>query len=114
MIYIPALCKEKHIYKYKPVITGWAEESSTLEPGKYEWSFGNGLKNSHTGYTVLAKGRVIRAGLSVARRDSTVGVSLTINKQDSGYLITKPENQYAGVNVFDVTLELQKGDILNF
>jgi hypothetical protein len=62
----------------------------------------------------MSKGRVIRAGLSVSHKYSTAGVSLTIIEQDSGYLITKPENQYAGVNVFGVPLELQKGDILNF
>jgi len=69
MIYIAALCNENNTNtndKTRPVITVWAEENDTLEPGKYEWSFGNGLKNSHTGYTLLAKGRVIRAGLSVA------------------------------------------------
>ena len=115
MIYIAALYNESQNHKIiKPIITVWAEEKGTLEPGKYEWSFGNGLKNSHTGYTVLAKGRVIRAGLSVAHKYSTAGVSIIINEQDSGYLITKPENQYAGVNVFDVPLEVEVGDILNF
>jgi hypothetical protein len=104
MIYIPNIWND---VLSKHLITVWAEESGKLEPGKYEWSFGNGLANSHIGYMVLARGRVIRAGLSVG--SGTAGVSLTINEVDSGYLITT-----AGVNVFDVSLELQKGDILNF
>ena len=62
----------------------------------------------------MSKGRVIRAGLSVAHKYSTAGVSIIINEQDSGYLITKPENQYAGVNIFDAPLEVEVGDILNF
>jgi hypothetical protein len=111
MIYIPALWKDKPV---KPVITVWAEENGTLEPGKYEWSFGNGLKNSHTGYTVLAKGRVIRAGLSVKDRDGTAAVTITVNKEDSGYLVIKQDGRYSGVEIFDIPLEVDVGDILNF
>ena len=105
MIYIPELWKEEPKVN-KPMITVWAEESTKLEVNKYEWSFGNGLENSSSGYTMMADGRVIRAGLSVGYLDASVSVSLTINEQDSGYTATKHEGYYSGVDVYDIPLEL--------
>ena len=83
--------------------------------GKHEWSFGNGLDNSENcGYAMMTGGRVIRAGLTVGNLDSSVVVSLVVNKIDSDYAVTKLEDQRDGINVFDSPLELHEGDVLNF
>ena len=53
-------------------------------------------------------------GLTVENLDSSVVVSLVVNKMDSGYYVTKLEGQRVGINVFDSPLELHEGDVLNF
>ena len=107
----------------KPIITVWAEEYGTLDFNHYEWSFGNGASGSahrKIGYCVPVSGRVVKASISAVTTNnrmvaSPFAVFITRNgTQQNGYSITKPANEWSGCTSFEVPLELQPGDRINF
>ena len=107
----------------KPIITVWAEEYGSLDFNHYEWSFGNGASGSahrKIGYCVPVSGRVVKASISAVTTNnrmvaSPFAVFITKNgAQQNGYSITKPANEWSGCTSFEVPLELQPGDRINF
>ena len=53
--------------RQKPIVTVWAEEKGTFERDAFEWSFvkgSNGRQHSLFGYTMMAPGRILCAGLA--------------------------------------------------
>ena len=68
--------------KQKPIVTVWAEEKGNFERGAFEWSFGNGSderQHSLSGYTMIAAGRILQAGLASDLRDKLFRLNITAN-----------------------------------
>ena len=65
---------EKTMATHKPVITVWAEQNGPLTAGEREWSFGDGATGTtlRKGYTMMAPGRILRAGLAVATNNPSL------------------------------------------
>ena len=128
---------KKYVDSKKPLITIWAEESSRIDAGAYEWSFGNGASgqtHADCGYTMLAAGRVLRMGLAARPTTATgtvpasitgrvltematrsVKVKIVVNGTvKSTYGITKQSSENSSTVTFGTPLELAEGDRVNF
>ena len=105
-------------FEQKPVVTVWAEEKGNFERGAFEWSFGNGSdgrQHSMSGYTMMAPGRIIRAGLASDLRHKLLKVAVTINGRVSDGLATdKPAAKHSAVAVFEENVKVSQGDRINF
>ena len=106
--------------KQKPIVTVWAEEKGYFERGAFEWSFGNGSdgkQHSLSGYTMMAPGRILRAGLASDLRDKLLRVNITVNGRTfDGLHIEKP-GSHSAVSVFGEELrtrQVSQSDRINF
>ena len=112
---------KRYVDSRKPIITLWAEEKDSIDNNEYEWSFGNGSAGAthrNCGYTMMTSGRVIRMGL-VASSSSTVPNDITVNivvngVEKTAYGITKAGSMPSGFTVFEIPMELNRGDVVNF
>ena len=103
-------------------ITLVAEERGALVGGEFEWSFGSnseGKSQAKVGYVMMTKGRIIRMSLSAAERnglsEDQVTVGVTVNGTfHPGYEINKAQRSYSANKTFQIPLEVDKGDIINF
>ena len=90
--------------KQKPIVTVWAEEKGNFERGAFEWSFGNGSdgrQHSLCGYTMMAHGRILQAGLASDLRDKLLRVNITVNGLTfDGLHIEKPIGSHSALSVF--------------
>ena len=103
----------------RPIVTVWAEEKGNFERGAFEWSFGNGSdgrQHSLSGYTMMAPGRILRAGLATDLREKLLRVDITVNGRTfDGLHIEKPIGTHSAVNVFgEQSKEVSQGDRINF
>lgn len=100
----------------KPIITVWAEEKGPIRNNAFEWSFGDGAAGvAHSGYTMMAPGRVLRMGLAANSSGDVAKVNLVVNGiEHISYGVTKPAGQYSGTSSFETPLEVSTGDRLNF
>lgn len=103
----------------KPIITIWAAERGRLNAGTMEWSFGHGEVNRHTGYTMLAPGRILRMGLTCNQQggnNQNATVKLTVNGLHiDRCVVTQTAGHNSGVNVFNSPQhQVNQGDVLNF
>ena len=82
----------------KTIITIWAEQNGVIENQKFERSFGSGAEGSthrHSGYTMMASGRILRMGLDGAARNSPNLFEATVNvvvnwRETKDYSVTIP------------------------
>ena len=110
----------KESVKEKSYITVYAEEARKLNPGTYEWGFGDGTygcKNS--GYTFLTGGKIVQMGLASENsdkgNDSRITVQIVKNGTPiHGYTITKNPNQYSAYTIFRRPFVMEAGEVLNF
>lgn len=105
-----------------PIITLVAEERGPLVGGEFEWSFGSnsdGRSQSKVGYVMMKEGKILSMSLSAAERNGLSGdqvaVGVTVNGTfRPGYEIIKVPNSYSASKTFQMPLEVDKGDIINF
>ena len=60
----------------------WAEQNGVIENQKFEWSSGSGAEgptHRHSGYTIMASGRILRMGLGGAAGNSPIPFKATVN-----------------------------------
>jgi len=103
-----------YVDSHKPIITTWAEQNGVIENQKFEWSFGSGAEGRthwHSGYTMMASGRILRMGLDGAAGNSPIPFEATVNvvmngRQKEDYSVTIPRNHYSVACRFSTTLEL--------
>ena len=95
-------------------ITVWAETKGPLSDGKFEWSFGSGVRyNREGGYTLLAPGAVHKIGLSGGSLSSDSTVKITVNGVvRDNFFVTKPMGDRSVVKTFNRPLFLGEGDVL--
>lgn len=108
---------KRYVDRLKPIITVWAEESTGLNKGQHEWSFGNGAEgrdHSRSGYTMLAPGRITRMGLCSGTTTDDIEVKVTVNGEDTTYGVTRMRGARSGYNIFPTPLELRAGSVVNF
>ena len=112
---------KNYVDSRKPLITVWAEESSPIGTGAYEWSFGNGAggaAHANCGYTMMTSGRVLRMGLAASTSNGAPGsatVNIVINGvENAAYNVRKPSRRYSGTTTFGTPLELTQADRINF
>ena len=101
----------------KPIVTVWAEEKGNFERGAFEWSFGNGSdgrQHSLSGYTMIAPGKIIRAGLASDLRQKLLKVNITVNGRPTNLSVEKPVGSHSAVAVFDEAVHVSQGDRINF
>ena len=67
-----------------------------------------------SGYTMMAPGRILRAGLASDLRHKLLKVAVTINGRVSRLAIEKPVGQHSAVAVFKDSVRLGQGDRINF
>lgn len=103
----------------KQYITIWAEENGSINNGRLEWSFGNGKENNpNYGYCMPVNGKVKYATLSANANSSTTGeirVNIIINGvENTSYTIIKNPNEFSSVTTFQIPLDVNAGDRINF
>ena len=102
------------------MITVWAEENGPIAENEYEWSFGNGASggNKNRGYHMMIAGRVLSMGLSATTNDKApadASVNIVVNGvENMFYGVTKPADFLRITSIFNTTLELAQGNIINF
>ena len=104
-------------HRTKPVITVWAEETTGLNRGQYEWSFGNGSDgrdHQRSGYTMMAHGRIIRMGLCSGTTTEDLVVNVTVNGDDTSYGVRRERGAVSAYNIFPTPLEVRAGSVINF
>jgi len=107
---------------WKPIITIWAEQNGVIENQKFEWSFGSGTQGRthlHSGYTMIASGRILRMGLGATVRNTAIPFEATVNvvvngREKEGYSVTIPRNCHSADRRFSTPLELFLDDRINF
>ena len=102
----------------KPIITIWASSKNKTTNGNYDWFFGASGKSStilNGGYRMLANGRVLRSATVVyfprgtEPPDHFLVAKLVINGE-----LKEIYEAITGVMIYNVPLELQSGDVINF
>jgi hypothetical protein len=102
----------------KPIITIWASAKNKTTNGNYDWFFGAGGKSGtilNGGYRMLANGRVLRSATVVyfprgtEPPDNFLVAKLVINGE-----LKETYEAITGVMIYNVPLELQSGDVINF
>ena len=112
--------KHDDLRKQTAYITVWAEEANKLNRLAYEWGFGDGTSGcKNSGYTMLAKGKILRMGLASENTDmknnSNITVQIVKNGEPvSGYTIYKQPGKYSAFRIFDKPLVMEAGSVLNF
>ena len=107
----------------KPVITVWAEQNGPLTAGEREWSFGDSATGNapSKGYTMLAPGRILRAGLVVATGNPGCSnpylapeahVSVLVNGKPTPYGVKKPNGSYSVSTQFLKPLEVARTHVI--
>ena len=105
-----------------PIITLVAEERGPLVGGEFEWSFGSnseGKSQGKVGYVMMKEGKILSMSLSAAERNGLSGdqvtVGVTVNGTfHPGYEVNKAPRSYSTNKTFQMPLEVDKGDIINF
>ena len=106
----------------KPIITIWAEQNGVIENQQFEWSFGSGAEgrtHRHSGYAMMASGRILRMGLGATAGNTTIPFEATVNvvvsgREKDGYSVTIPRNCHSAARRFSAPLELFPNDRINF
>jgi len=99
---------KSYVHSWKPIITIWAEQNGVIENQKFEWSFGSGSEgrtHHHSGYTMMASGRILRMGLGATARNTAIPFEATVNvvvngREKEGYSITIPRNRHSATHRF--------------
>jgi len=93
-----------------------------IENQKFEWSFGSGAEgrtHRHSGYTMMASGKILRMGLGATARNTAIHFEATVNvvvngREKDGYSVTLPRNRHSAARRFSTPLELFRNDRINF
>ena len=95
-------------------ITVWAETKGPLDDGKFEWSFGSGVRyNREGGYIMLTQGAVHKIALCGGSLSSDSTVKITVNGvAKDNFFVTKPMRDRSVVKTFKQPLNLDEGDVL--
>ena len=86
----------------------------------YEWGFGDGTSGcKNSGYTMLAKGKILRMGLASENTDTKNNSSIIVQIVKNGvavpgYTIYKQPGKYSAFTKFDKPLVIEAGYVLNF
>jgi len=78
-----------------------------------------GPAHRHSGYTMMASGRILTMGLGGAAGNSPIPFEATINvvvngKEKEDYSVTIPRGRYSAARRFSTPLELFPDDKINF
>ena len=113
---------KNYVDSRKPLITIWAEQKGVIENQKFEWSFGGGAEgrtHRHSGYTMMASGRILRMGLGGTAGSSVIPYEATVNvvvngREKMSYGVTIDRRSRSATRRFAIPLELDEGDRINF
>jgi len=113
------LATKSYVDSRKPIITIWA---GVIENQKFEWSFGSGAEgrtHRHSGYTMMASGRILRMDLDATARNTAIPFEATVNvvvnrREKEGYSVSIPRNRHFAARRFSTPLELFPDGRINF
>jgi len=72
---------KSYVVSRKPIITIWAVQNGVIKNQKFEWSFGSGAEgrtHRHSGYTMMASGRILRMGLGATAGNTAISFRLQL------------------------------------
>jgi len=113
---------KSYVDSRKPTIMIWAEKNGVIENQKFERSFGSGAEgrtHRHSGYIMMASGRILRMGLIGTAGNAAIPFEATVNdvvngREKEGYSVTIPRGRYSAARRFSTPLELFPDDRINF
>ena len=91
-----------------------------IENQKFERSFGSGAEgrtHRHSGYTMMASGRIVRIGLGATAGNTAIPFEATVNvvvngREKEGYSVTIPRNRHSAAR--RLSTPLFSDDRINF
>ena len=108
------LATKSYVDSRKPIITIWA---GVIENQKFEWSFGSGAEgrtHRHSGYTMMASGRILRMDLDATARNTAIPFEATVNvvvnrREKEGYSVSIPRNRHFAARRFLTLIRIISG-----
>jgi len=78
-----------------------------------------GRTHRHSGYTMMASGRILRMGLGATAGNTAIPFEATVNvvvngREKDGYSVTIPRNRHSAARRFSTPLELFPNDRIIF
>ena len=105
----------------KPIITIWADEKGNLGENKREFSFGDGSRSDHTGYTMMSHGRIICVGFTT-NAESAYKIHVTVNGHNRTFIegnsktiskqVSIPVNQHDVISFFNEIKSISRSSII--